>query len=282
MKKILDVFIPTRNNSRTIIETLESISSQTINTQFNCFLLDNMSSDNTIEIVSNLFPEIQIIGSEKYLDVSQNFSRAFNLAQSEFFTICHADDIYLPKHFENLISVLKNQTECLLCYSTSIAFSDLDNRVLDFISPTGGKINETLDGIKYQIFNRKELIEQVLINGNSFPCPSIIYRKNIVSKLNFKYGQENKKLIDTDDLYNLLEISKSSDICVSINPSLFYRRGNESMSFRKSLKFSFSKSHLLILKDIKKYPVSLKIKISYFKRLIIEYLKSIFKYLFYW
>jgi len=277
MEKSIDVFIPCRNNAKTIVKTINSIYSQNYIGFKYIYLLDNNSTDNSVEIVRKNFPDIKIFLSEIDLNASENYSRAFNLAKSEFFTICHSDDIYLPFHFENLISILNTEDSSLMCYSATIAFDNLTMKCLDIVSPRGGQLKISIDNKYYQKFKRDNLIKELLLNGNNFSCPSIIYKREVIQKLNFIYGMNKKKYIDTDDLYNLLEISKFSDICISLIPTLLYRRSIHSVSFKKSLTFNFSKSHLIFLKDLNNYPIDFSVKIRYLNKTLLELIKSIYK-----
>lgn len=112
--KNLDVFVLTYNRAEYLKIMLDSLCTQTA-TGFNIKVLNNCSTDNTIEVVKDIqkkHPErnIQIITNEKNLGNAGNFKRSQELANNEYTAIFHDDDAIHPEYIETAMEIFKDNS----------------------------------------------------------------------------------------------------------------------------------------------------------------------------
>lgn len=120
--KIIAV-VPVYNGEKFILQTLESIASQTVKPD-RLIVLDNCSTDGTAKIINEFigFP-CEYIRNEKNLGLFGNCNRALEFAaQTEYLHLCCADDLVEPKFYETLTRELQN------CAGLGLAYS-LDERI---------------------------------------------------------------------------------------------------------------------------------------------------------
>lgn len=91
---MIEIITPTFNSEKFILRNLESIKRQTF--QGRQCIVDNVSSDNTLNIVRSFDPKIKII-SEKDKGISDAFNKGINSSESEIIGILNSDDEYYDK-----------------------------------------------------------------------------------------------------------------------------------------------------------------------------------------
>ncbi|NJM80308.1 MAG: glycosyltransferase family 2 protein [Flavobacterium sp.] len=101
---MISIIIPVFNRQHLIIETLVSIQNQTFQ-NWECIIVDDGSTDNTVEIISE-----QIIGDERFhlfkrpthLKKGPSSCRnyAFSKAKGQFIQFFDSDDIMHPEHLQ--------------------------------------------------------------------------------------------------------------------------------------------------------------------------------------
>ncbi len=117
--KNLDVMVLTYNRATYLEVMLESLCCQTA-TGFNIKVLNNCSTDNTIETVENVkrkYPErnIQIITNEKNLGNPGNFKRSQEIATNEYTAIFHDDDAIHPEYIDFAMNLFKKHPKAVMC-----------------------------------------------------------------------------------------------------------------------------------------------------------------------
>lgn len=110
----LSVSIVTYNNEKEILNLLRSIYNFSSNIHFKIFVIDNNSEDNTVNLVKENYPEVEILKTKKNI----GFGRAHNLVleriDSEFHLIVNPDVIITSQVICNLISYLKEHNEAVI------------------------------------------------------------------------------------------------------------------------------------------------------------------------
>ena len=106
----ISVITPTFNSEKTIAKNVESILKQSYK-DFEHIIIDNLSSDNTLEIVKKLYKDSPInlrIISEKDNGISEAFNKGINIASGDILTMLNSDDYYYSDSiFEQAESKLK-------------------------------------------------------------------------------------------------------------------------------------------------------------------------------
>ncbi|MDT8317003.1 MAG: glycosyltransferase [bacterium] len=91
--KQIDIIITTYNNSGKLIKLLESIKLQSFK-DFNCFVIDDHSEDDTVKIVKEKFPWVKVIVESSNKGPSKNRNSAIKLGSCPYIVIFD-DDTYL-------------------------------------------------------------------------------------------------------------------------------------------------------------------------------------------
>jgi len=121
----ISVITPTFNSEKTIAKNVESILKQS-HKDFEHIIIDNLSSDKTLEIVRQLYknlPSNLRIISEKDSGISEAFNKGINCTSGDILTILNSDDYYYTDNiFEQVVNVLKKSQH--LIFHGDILFID--------------------------------------------------------------------------------------------------------------------------------------------------------------
>lgn len=113
---LISVIIPAYNAEKTIQETIGSVLQQTF-TDFEIIVVDDGSSDSTVDVVSNITDSrVKVIaGSHAGASASRNLG--FVRSMGEFVAFLDADDIWTPDKLEAQLAALKNNPKAYVAYS---------------------------------------------------------------------------------------------------------------------------------------------------------------------
>lgn len=133
----LDVIVLTYNRAEYLRIMLESLCTQTA-TGFNIKVLNNCSTDNTIEVVKEIqekYPErnIQIITNAKNLGNPGNFKKSQEVADNEYVAIFHDDDAVHPEYLETAMSLFKKHKDAVMCCCGSDVKYNINNNNWDIL-----------------------------------------------------------------------------------------------------------------------------------------------------
>jgi abequosyltransferase len=107
---LLSICIPTFNRARFLKRTLDSIFSQTVETDIELFISDNASTDNTEEIVAEyrtLRHSIRYVRNSTNLGPDVNVARCFEAATGRYVMVFGDDDILLPGSLDLVLRLIK-------------------------------------------------------------------------------------------------------------------------------------------------------------------------------
>lgn len=111
---IVSVIIPVYNAGALISRCLDSVFSQSGVNDFEVIVIDDGSTDNSIEIIKS-HPEaskIKII-NQKNAGPSRARNRGVEVATGKYLAFLDADDYWLPGFIQTTVSFLENHTECI-------------------------------------------------------------------------------------------------------------------------------------------------------------------------
>lgn len=121
----ISVITPTFNSEKTIAKNVKSVLKQSFK-DFEHIIIDNLSSDNTLEIVKKLYKESPLnlrIISEKDRGISEAFNKGINYASGHILTMLNSDDYYYSDNiFEKVIDGFK-KSQCLIFHG-NVLFVD--------------------------------------------------------------------------------------------------------------------------------------------------------------
>jgi len=123
----ISIITPTNNSEKTIIRNAQSIISQTYK-NFEHILIDNLSTDNTISYIKNIYKEAGLssklrVISEKDSGISDAFNKGIHHSEGDLIGILNSDDYYYNEFV--LEKVVKEfNDENILFVHGNIFFSD--------------------------------------------------------------------------------------------------------------------------------------------------------------
>jgi GT2 family glycosyltransferase len=172
----VSVIIVNWNGKNLLFPCLQSLRRQTFK-DFEIIVVDNGSTDGSIELIQHHFPEVQVIA----LNANLGFSTANNIgirhARGKYIALLNNDAEADPHWLEELVKALDTHREISFCASKMLLYHqpDLADACGDFYSVdgTGGKIGHLQSAVIYseprEVFGacagaaiyRRELLEEL-------------------------------------------------------------------------------------------------------------------------
>ena len=106
----LSIVTVTYNSKEILKKSLESIFEHINGIIFEVIVVDNGSTDNTYEMVKNLFPEVIIIRSNKNLGLFAGRNLGLKVAKGKYI-INSAPDIILIENIKGMLEFMENNPE---------------------------------------------------------------------------------------------------------------------------------------------------------------------------
>ncbi len=133
MKKF-SIILPVKNGRKYVKECIQSILSQSLN-DFNLLVLDNCSSDGTLQWIQSLNDERIIIDrSEKPLSIEENWGRILSIPKNEFITLIGHDDILKPEYLKVMNDLINKFPDASL-YQTHFNYIDSGGKKIRSCKP---------------------------------------------------------------------------------------------------------------------------------------------------
>ncbi len=163
------ILLPVRNGGNYLKECIASILSQSM-TDFNVIILENFSTDGTLEWIKSLNDKrIIIVPAQKPLSMAENWGRITGIAKNEFMTMIGADDILDSNYLEVMDSLINKHPDASL-YQAHFRFIDSQGKIIRNCKPM--KETETVAEFLGTIFNNT-----ISIMGTGFMMRSLDYNK---------------------------------------------------------------------------------------------------------
>lgn len=227
------------NSEFFISETINSVINQTY-TNWELFLIDDGSTDDTIEVANQFlskFQNIKLLKNDKNLGTAISRNKGIEASKGDFIAFLDADDLWKPQKLEIQIEFMQTEN-CLVCFSS-----------YEQINEVGKPLNKLIKALP-------ELTYHKLLKSNYIGNLTGIYNAAVLGKIKAPNLRKRQ-----DWLLWLSAIKKSGNPAKSIQESLaYYRVRKESMSsnkmnllkhnywvYRKGLGFSTFKSCFYML-----------------------------------
>ena len=154
------IILPVRNGGNYVKECVASILAQTC-TDFNLIVLDNASTDGTLEWIRSVKDDrIVIYPSAEPLSIEKNWARIVTVPKNEFITCIGHDDILLPGYLDEMTSLIGQYPDATL-YQTHFNFIDANGQLIKPCIPVP-KIQQPADFIA-------SILEMTIdVNGTGF------------------------------------------------------------------------------------------------------------------
>lgn len=133
MKKY-SIVLPVRNGGEYVKECVNSVLSQTLD-NFNLHVLDNCSTDGTLEWINSLHDDrIIITPSANSLTIEENWARILTVPKNEYLTLIGHDDLLAENYLEVMDDLISRYTDASL-YQTYFDFIDSKGKIIRKCKP---------------------------------------------------------------------------------------------------------------------------------------------------
>ena len=176
MKPFVSIIIPAFNRSKVIKRTLNSVLRQTY-TNWECLVIDDSSTDNTKEIVSEY-----ISNDNRFSLYSNSRKKGAQGARNEgilhslgdWILLFDSDDILVPTYLDRVVESIVDDNTIVACYGQMIKENNGERLDLLDLVHDGNNHRSLLDGTCYlslnaTLINKKNLLYIGLLDEN---CPS--------------------------------------------------------------------------------------------------------------
>lgn len=145
------IILPVRNGGEYVKECVNSILSQTLD-NFNLHMLDNCSTDGTLEWINSLHDErIVMYPSTASLTIEENWKRAAAIPKNKYITLIGHDDILASNYLQVMDELIASHPNASL-YQTHFSYIDGDGKKIRDCKPMK------------QVENAKDFLTSLLTN----------------------------------------------------------------------------------------------------------------------
>ena len=212
---LLTILIPTYNEEKYILETLQSVKNQTFK-DFLCIISDNCSSDQTSNICNAFVKEdsrFQYIKQKKNIGSSRNTEFLAHQAKTEYSMIFAGHDVLETSFVEKTLQIIVNNPKVSFVFSKAIGI-DEDSQLVDekfmyqSYNFTGNSLSRYIQSVReisnctiYQSIVRTALLQKytfvhdslgddhifisyLLWHGELFTVDEILYKRRFFKQRN--------------------------------------------------------------------------------------------------
>lgn len=166
-------------------DCLKSLQEQTIKS--NIILYTSTPSEKIESLCKeNNVPMHTAIGGS----IGKDWNNALSFVETDYVTIAHQDDVYLPTYGEEIMNLFETHPKGLIAYSAYREWKDGDVIPLTTNLKIKNVMLRTLSMFKGSIFWRK----RILAFGSAICCPAVSY--NLSRLKGFKFNEEMKVSLD--------------------------------------------------------------------------------------
>lgn len=164
---------------------IDSLKNQTIKSKL--ILYTSTPSDSISELCQNNdIPVFTAIGGS----IGKDWNNALSFVDTDYATIAHQDDVYLPTYAEEIMNLFNNNKDGLIAYSAYREWKDGDVIPLNTNLKIKNLMLGTISLFKKSIFWRK----RILAFGSAICCPAVSYNLKLLK--NFKFNEEMRVSLD--------------------------------------------------------------------------------------
>lgn len=190
----VSVIMPVFNNGADVRAAITSILNQTLS-DFEFIIINDASTDNSrAEILAIKDNRIVYLENPTTLGLITNLNRCLEMAKGEFIARMDGDDLSLPERLAKQVLYLQSHPLIGVCGTWSTTFGE-------GINSWETKYPENHEAIKvWMSFN------------TTLTHPTIMFRKQIITKFNLRYDSEYLHIEDYELWTRLLDISQIANV----------------------------------------------------------------------
>lgn len=276
------VIIPVHNRIKYTIECIKSLKKQDCVSKLKIFLVDDGSTDNTVKIINNKFPEVKILKGDGNLfwggAVNYGVKQVLKLTKKNDWILLVNNDVELKKNtISNLIKSSLNYNRKVIAGALTVSFTNKKTIIKSGTLVKSWFFNITshqFSGLNFKSLKNKQPIKVDLLTGRCLLHPVEIFKKVK------NYDSKNFPHYGADDEFSM-RIKKYGYLSILCPTSVVYLKENNQKNKKNiSLKkfnftfFSFKSSSNII----NKFKISYRIVPFYAKPsfFIIGVMKSLY------
>ena len=252
MEKI-SIGIVTYNSKANILDCIESIQKHSQGFIYQIYICDNASTDNTVELIENSFPNVKIISNNENQGYSTGHNKIIQQVDSTYHLIVNPDILFKSNVLKELIEIIEKNPDIALI-APIILNSDGTEQHLPKRDP---KLLYLLSGrilLKY-IRMRKFRDAYTMANEILSPIQEVevltgcfmLFQTNLLKQVN---GFDDRYFMYFEDLDLSKRISKLGKVIFYSNTSVLHRWERGSY---KNNKLLFSYIHSMFIYFSKKF-----------------------------
>jgi GT2 family glycosyltransferase len=105
-RPLLSVIIVNFNTSELLIQTLQSLYANLPSFETEVFVVDNASTDDSCDLVSDCFPQVRLLRSAENIGFCRANNLALGQAQGEYLMLLNSDTVVKPGSVERMVEVM--------------------------------------------------------------------------------------------------------------------------------------------------------------------------------
>ena len=258
----VSIIIPVYNGEKFIRKTISSCLNQTVYEQIEVIVIDDCSSDKSLEILEEFGNKIRFFKNEKNKGIIHSVNRGLDLAKGEFSMFLGHDDLLVSDHVEKILSEFDKDTSIVFCDSSLINAAD---KVIQESS--------IIKGVETMLQNPFYF----LIKTNFINVCGLLFRTQYAIKVG-KFNAQYRHFGEWDMWIKLGALGK---IKFSKKVKSFYRRHDTNITnklmvedmpkdlfvyYQNCRKLSFSKGDFTFKQKIYLYSLMTYFRLSFYKR----------------
>lgn len=115
MNPDISILIVSYNTCAMLRECLEAIPAATTDASYAIFVWDNASSDGSVEMIREAFPEVRIVESRSNLGFARANNRLMEMSDPSYYLLLNPDTIPMPDSITELKRFLESHTDAGVC-----------------------------------------------------------------------------------------------------------------------------------------------------------------------
>jgi glycosyltransferase involved in cell wall biosynthesis len=131
---LVSICMVTYNHSKWIEQAIEGVLMQRTNFPFELVITDDLSTDNTAEVIASFQVKtpsiIKIAYNASNLGLAKNFSQTLNRCRGKYVAICEGDDFWTdPNKLQKQIDFLEENPDCVISSHNFSSLYEPENRL---------------------------------------------------------------------------------------------------------------------------------------------------------
>lgn len=253
----LSVIVPTYNGSKYLAAALNSILVQQ-DDELECVVIDDGSTDNTLEIVASYQDKlnIKLITKARQGNWVANTNHALGVATGKYACFLHQDDLWLQGRLNIIKKAIATHPQASLYLHDSI-FIDQDGKPLGLWQCPIKCPSNTQE----EIIAASKMKEKLLIQ-NFIAIPAPVFERQAALDL----GGLNNELWYTADWDFWLKLASAGDTCYIAKPLAAFRVHGDSQTIRRSSSVAEFRQQMRLVVDtyLHSKPTSQVAKVAFF------------------